>query len=273
MVCRILGEMTEPRIVQIESMKDIFEASALFDTIWGSTDGSFSHMPPNMMRAIIQAGGYAAATFVGDEMIAAIVGIVGRDDDGMNLHSHILGVLPGHQVRNVGFAMKRDQRAWSLDHGITRVTWTFDPLVRRNAYFNIRKLGADAAKYLVNFYGEMPDAINAGDESDRMYISWELESEAAEGGRPEPDIEALIADGAVAVLSDDRGKPARADATNAPIVLCGVPENIVDVRARDQQLGLAWRYALRETLGTLMNDGGYRVSAFARSGFYVLERP
>ena len=56
-----------------------------------------------------------------------------------------------------------------------RSTWTFDPLVRANARFNLVKLGAVAVAYLTDFYGEMQDGINAGDRSDRCAVKWELD--------------------------------------------------------------------------------------------------
>ena len=77
--------------------------------------------------------------------------------------------------RHVGFALKLHQRAWCLDRGITLLEWTYDPLVARNAYFNLGKLGARVAEYLPDFYGVMGDGINRYDESDRILVHWSLE--------------------------------------------------------------------------------------------------
>ena len=51
--------------------------------------------------------------------------------------------------------------AWALERGLSEVTWTFDPLVRRNAWFNIEVLGGHITEYVPNFYGTMSDSINA----------------------------------------------------------------------------------------------------------------
>ena len=75
----------------------------------------------------------------------------------------------------MGFALKLHQRAWCLDRGITLMEWTYDPLVARNAYFNLSKLGATVAEYLPDFYGVMGDGINRFDESDRILVHWPLE--------------------------------------------------------------------------------------------------
>ena len=54
------------------------------------------------------------------------------------------------------------------------MTWTFDPLVARNAYFNIEKLGARPTHYMIDYYGQMSDGINAGQASDRVLLTWDL---------------------------------------------------------------------------------------------------
>ena len=65
-----------------------------------------------------------------------------------------LAALPRHRRgparpgRACWFALKQHQRAWALSQGIREVTWTFDPLVRGNARFNLVKLGAVAVSYL-----------------------------------------------------------------------------------------------------------------------------
>src|SRR5262249_19079167 len=93
--------------------------------------------------------------------------------------SHITGVDRTGQSAGVGYALKQHQRAWALARGIPAVRWTYDPLVRRNAYFNLHKLGAAAREYLPDFYGAMDDGTNTGDTTDRLYVSWEPTSPAA----------------------------------------------------------------------------------------------
>ena len=63
--------------------------------------------------------------------------------DGPHLHSHMLATVPEWQSRGVGFALKLAQRAAALDAGFDDVRWTYDPLLARNAWFNLTKLGRD----------------------------------------------------------------------------------------------------------------------------------
>jgi predicted GNAT superfamily acetyltransferase len=250
----------------LHEMDELTAASALFADVWKT--GDESQLPAELIRAMTHAGNYAAGAYNDGDMVGAIVGFFGRDEEGVYLHSHILGVSPSHRGANIGFALKEHQRAWSLANGIRKVTWTFDPLVRRNAHFNLQKLGASAAEYHEQFYGAMMDGINAGDETDRLLIVWKLDDEraveAASGRLDEPN-----GDGNVA-LSADEDEPRRGD-LRGDVVLCQTPEDIVALREADPKRALRWRIALRETLGAALHDG-YDVTGFTRAGWYVLGR-
>jgi predicted GNAT superfamily acetyltransferase len=252
-------------------MEEFRGAAGIFNAVWG-TGPANAQMPPELMRALTHAGGYAAGAFAGGEMIGAVVGFLGRDGGGWHLHSHILGVHRSRRTRGVGYALKQHQRAWALAQGLDRVVWTFDPLVRRNAYFNIQKLGASPVAYLADFYGGMTDGVNAGDESDRLLVSWDLRSHrsttAAEAGLAEPDVEDLIAAGAVALRAAEDGRPV-SSVVDEPTVLCATPHNIIALRRERMDVALEWRRALRSTLGGAMG-AGYAVTGFTRSGWYVV---
>ena len=73
--------------------------------------------------------------------------------------------------------------------------WTFDPLVARNAWFNLGKLGAVADAFGRAFYGEMTDEINAGDRSDRLVVRWDLDPDPAPRSWPEGLPTVLAAEG------------------------------------------------------------------------------
>jgi predicted GNAT superfamily acetyltransferase len=199
-----------------------------------------------------------------------VVAFFGTD----HLHSHITGVDQTAQAKGVGFALKQHQRGWTLRRGLTRVCWTFDPLVRRNAHFNLTKLGATATEYLPDFYGPLTDGINAGDASDRLYVDWRLDSEraiAAARGEPRP----LASDGA-RVLLDCVGDEPVAGALDGSVadgggpLLVAVPPDIEGLRSRDPASGARWRAAVRQALTTAFTQG-YRISGMTADGRYLLE--
>ncbi len=157
---------------ELHSMGELERVDRLLLSIWSSED----QQPPvsaHMLRALSHSGAYVAGAFDDDgDLVGACVGFFGPPQD-RSLHSHIAGVAPRAQGRNVGFLLKSHQHGWARALGVREVTWTFDPLVRRNAYFNLAKLGALPTAYLPDFYGEMVDGINAGQGSDRLYLAWD----------------------------------------------------------------------------------------------------
>lgn len=253
-------------------LDELSQASSLFDQVWDITD-SASILPTNLARAMSHAGSCFAAAFDGDQMVGAVLGFVGFHD-GIHLHSHVLGVLPSSERSGVGFALKQHQRAWALSHGLDTVIWTFDPLVRRNAYFNLCKLGAELSDYHIDFYGEMNDGLNAGDETDRAVVRWRLNSEraiaASEVQLKEPDIKALVSSGAAVALDERDGAPLPANG-RGDVLLCRIPDDIVALRRTNPDQARSWRKALRDTLGSFISDG-YLATGISKSGWYVLER-
>jgi predicted GNAT superfamily acetyltransferase len=184
-------------------------------------------------------------------------------------------VVNESQSRGLGFDLKQHQRRWCLERGVNLIEWTFDPLVRRNAYFNFNRLGAEASAYLVNLYGAMPDGLNAGEESDRIVISWRLDSRQAEeaaAGRPhDPAADDLQSGKIDSVLSLGAGGEPVRGSSGARVIVCQVPEDIVAMRRSDPSLAHAWRIAMRSALSSAF-DAGYAVTGVTRTGWYVLER-
>ena len=246
----------------IEEFEDVMK---LFDGIWRPDPGS-APVTVEMMRALSHAGNYVAGAYEGDRLVGASVAFLGAPP-GQVLHSHVTGTAIG---RGIGFALKLHQRAWALTRGLERITWTYDPLVRRNAHFNLAKLGARPEEYLPSFYGAMDDAINAGDESDRVLAVWRLtQPHVLAAARREPHAPAVPPD-AVAALTDRDHRPVPGR-TDARTLLVAVPEDIEALRRTDPGAAKAWRHAVRDVLGGLLGEGA-RVTGFVREGGYVVER-
>jgi predicted GNAT superfamily acetyltransferase len=260
-------------ISELTELDDLRALERLFADVWERSGD-----PPigsDVLKALSHSGNYVAGVRLGGTLVGGLVGWLGGvPPDHLHLHSHILGVTAGSQARGLGFDLKQHQRAWCLDRGVTVIEWTFDPLVRRNAYFNLNKLGAEARAYVVNLYGEMRDGLNAGEKSDRLVISWRLDSQAARDaaeGRPhDPAAEDLQRWRIDTLLSVGRDGEPVPGSSAARVVTCQVPEDIVAVRRSDPQLAHAWRMAVRKAL-TAAFDAGYRVTGVTRTGWYVLE--
>ncbi len=177
----------------LDTLAAVREAASLLCAVW-HTD--VPPMTAEVLRAVEHAGGYAAGAYRDGVLVGVSGGFLGLSGREPVLHSHVSGVRD--QGRGVGLALKLHQRQWALDRGVSRISWTFDPLVRRNAWFNLVKLGAVGVEHLVDFYGPMVDGVNAGEASDRLFTVWDLASPTpgvrSDGGRLVPlpqDVEEL----------------------------------------------------------------------------------
>ncbi len=260
--------MSAAVIAELSDVDDLRELAELFAVVWGRPGEA--PISSDVLKALAHSGNYVCGAYVDGKLAGGLVGWFGGvPPHDLHLHSHILGVIPGSEAHGLGFELKQHQRRWCLERGVKVIEWTTDPLVRRNVYFNVTKLGAHATAYLTNIYGVMTDGINAGEESDRLLITWRLEFRSAGA---EPTLDELIRDGAVTALSvGPLGEPVvTAAAPVARVLLCQVPEDIVAVRRSDPLLARAWRTAARKAIGGAL-AAGYEVTGAIRSGWYVLE--
>lgn len=273
------GDRAAVDVREVCDLADLVVIRRLFDTVW-SPGPANPVVTAEILRAYCHTGQYvvlaADRTRPDAPWVAASVGFLAAPA-GRTLHSHVTAVLPPGRGRAVGFALKAHQRAWALERGLSEITWTFDPLIRRNAWFNLAKLGAEVVGYFVDFYGAMADAVNVGDATDRLYVRWPLAAaplERVAAGQPlGPDLVALRSDGALDVLRVDAdGGPVAPNAPDAsvPAWLAQVPPDVEGLRHTDPAQARAWRETLREVLGGAL-AAGRRVTGFARDGWYVIE--
>jgi predicted GNAT superfamily acetyltransferase len=259
---------------ELHKLEHLEAAQRLFEDVWRPGEGEPSPMTVGLLRALEHAGSYVVGAFAGTRMVGASAGFFTAPPDPA-LHSHITGVAPGGQHRGIGFALKLHQRAWALARGVPLVVWTFDPLVARNAWFNLAKLGALPTAYLEDFYGEMPDAINAGMASDRLLLAWRLDDPAvaaACAGRPRRPApvgggDLGGAEPALAVGPDLEPEPRK---TAAAAVTVALPP---DVEALGPGGRRAWRAAVRDALGGRMAAGAAVTGFLRHPDRYLVEEP
>jgi predicted GNAT superfamily acetyltransferase len=262
-------EITEPA--------GVAPVAEVCDRVWAIAEGE-SLLPQEILRMFALTGQYlAVARDAGSgELLGASLGLFSHPA-GRALHSHVTAALPQASGRSVGLALKLHQRAWALRRGLAEITWTFDPLVRRNAWFNLTKLAARPERYLTEVYGVMSDEINAGDASDRLYLRWTLTDPAvvaACAGRPRTTAADELRDKGFPVLvsaGDDAPGPRVTGQPPGPDgALVQVPASIESLRRRDPAAAGAWRAAVREALSGAMT-AGMVITAITRDGWYVLQ--
>ena len=228
-------------IRELKTVNEQSFARAVFDHTWAMDAGT--EITPNLLQAMVHSGAYLSGSFIGNECVGAAFAFPATTG-GLHLHSHVTAVVEKYRDRGVGYLLKIDQWQWAKKNNYKEITWTFDPLVRRNAKLNLLKLGADIALYHPNFYGDMPDALNAGDESDRLMVSWSTVIDA-------PKTRELI----IHPKPDD--------------ILIEIPEDIVAIRTKDQSESMKWRRQVREQFLSAFEKNG-KVVGFSANNEYVV---
>ena len=270
--------------VRIEVAHDIASCAAtvpIQEEIWSGD----VVVPPQLMLAVAHNGGLVALAYAdGDERAAGFVfGFLGIYDYHFRHHSHMLAVRAPHRRSGIAVKLKEAQRDHCLDQGIDTVAWTMDPLEARNARFNFARLGAFARTYHRDFYGAMPDKLNEGLPSDRLYIEWRIATDradtrlrGAEGVGPLEDAER---DGVRYILRPDGDRPGGIDAAGADShLLVAVPADIQSIKGRDRGLALEWRMAIRSALEPAFSAGYAAVELLysrdgARAAYVLVKQP
>ncbi|MEU2061662.1 chorismate synthase [Streptomyces sp. NPDC013455] len=259
--------------VTVRTVDDVAGLAAVadhFSDVW-QTPRTAPPYPAEVLRSLVHAGGAVHAAFAGHRLAGAAVAVLGPERSAYS--------LVAAAERGLGQAVKRAQRDWAAELGATSMRWTFDPLVARNARFNLVKLGAVGTAYLVDFYGPMADGVNDGDESDRLTVTWDLTAT----GEPDPAPGGAYG-GAYggapggAYGAGGRGSVVRTAPDGGPLLRrgerhawCRVPDDVVALRAADPALALRWRHALREVFLEAF-AGGFRATGMSRDGWYTLTR-
>ena len=229
------------KIEKITTLQDQKFARNIFDKTWQIQIGT--EITPNLLQAMVYSGAYLTGAFIESKCIGAAFAFPATTN-GLHLHSHMTAVLDDYRDQGVGYALKIDQWQWAKKNKYKEITWTFDPLVARNAKLNLIKLGVNISGYHPNFYGDMPDALNSGDESDRIMASWKVVGE-------QPVVKSVIIN------------PDESD------TLIKIPEDIVAIRSKDISDNLKWRHKVREGFIQAFKKGG-KVVGFSANNEYVV---
>ena len=124
------------------------------------------------------AGGWTLGAFAAERMVGFVhhLAAVPANNEIFG-YSHVMAVAKDYQNKGVGARLKWAQRERALGEGRKLIKWTWDPMMSRNAHFNLNRLGAIVDTYSDNFYGmdyNLDQAI--GLPSDRLFATWHIDS-------------------------------------------------------------------------------------------------
>lgn len=249
----------------------------LEELIWNSTP--YDAVSPHTLHAFVHNGGVVVGAYDDEKLIGFVIGFPAKRGDQILMWSQVAGVHPDYQGLGVGYQLKQEQRLWALSQGYDTIAWTFDPLRVRNARFNFNRLGVTCHSYLVNHYGLMNDAINAGMPSDRLEAWWKLDSVRAQkfaedGSEIQPDVKL------------DELKRLMYQQVDGTLVL-DLPEQLLDdvycvelppdinaIKQAGMEAAKNWQLHLRNALSFCLAQGYHIIGVVTDSGqaWYILQR-
>ena len=264
-------------IRDVETGDELRAVEDLQRTTWGVRD--LDVVPLTQLIAAKTAGGVLMGAFDGDEMVGFVYGFAGIEDGRPIHHSHMLAVRPEYRNHDLGRRLKFAQREQVLKQGIDVMTWTFDPLQSLNAHFNFNKLGVVSDRYFVDFYGRDASSFLHRTGTDRLWVSWHLNSRrvldkvAGKDARidlPEAEPMLELKEGEVPHIVKMQGVP------SVPRLSIDIPLDITEIESTDFELAAEWRNATRTAFQAAIG-AGYRVVGYypitgepGKRGVYLL---
>lgn len=248
----------------LSSAKDYAACVELQRAIWGPSDA----VPASLLRISQNVGAIAAGAFSPDGTLLGFVFGLSGVRGGERVHwSHMLAVHPEMRDRGIGRQLKQYQRRRLAEQKIRWIYWTFDPLVSRNAFFNLERLGAEVEEYVVDMYPMLADnPTDQGVGTDRFIVRWS--TEPAPGTPPSVRRAAHVTEAPVVNLARDTGsepEPKEPELRDADAVRIAVPRDIHLLKLERPQLAARWRASTRQAiLGYL--GRGYQVAGFEPPG-------
>ena len=262
-------------IRRLRTREELEEFGRVEERIWGGQ----SPPPPELLKAISDNGGLVLGAFDGDRMVGILLGFAGFHHGRIYHYSHQAGVLPEYRDKGIGYMLKMEQRKEVLSMGIDLIIWTFNPLMSRNALFNVGKLGAVVRCYMMDYYGSMNDYLNRGIPTDRVIAEWWVKSDRVNGWRP-VKANPLLGGNIVETNAVKKGNavfrvPTRVVRIEGDPLFLEIPTDILALR---DSLGYdavnSWVNAYREAFEYLLS-GGYHATDVVRMdgrSFYVFTK-
>ena len=251
------------------TLEEYLECVAIQEETWGR--GFSERVPAAILRVTQRVGGITAAAFdARGRMLGFVFGITGLQDRELVHWSDMLAVRPEARGRGLGERLKQYQRQRVCALGVRRMMWTFDPLVSRNAHFNINRLGALPVEYAENMYGTTRSELHGVLPTDRFIVSWDCE----ENPTPRDGHDAHLDGQLLNPVSN--GTPSVATLNNARSVRVQIPDDVQPIIQNHPALATRWREVTRKLFSDSL-AAGYRVTDFVRGNgdalpYYVLTR-
>lgn len=243
---------------KIDTIEELQKMAQLEQHVWKANP-----TPIHQTLTVAKNGGIVIGAYVAEQMVGFVYSFPGYKNGEVYLCSHMLGIDEAFRNRGIGYMLKKAQAEEAMKAGYRNIRWTYDPLESRNGYLNIVKLGAVCSEYIENCYGEMNDALNKRLPSDRFYVKWHIGSAYLEERHRmfsqihrSPEAEVLH------WQERTNGEPEAVFPAkewesfyDQPFLFVPIPLYFQQLKEKDHELALDWRYKTREVFTRLFQAG------------------
>lgn len=154
------------------------QAARLYRRVFGYQDPDVGLSPP-LLTALLRNGGSVVGAVGRDgNLLGFAYGMRGGDGEHAYHYSQAAVVGPGSQGLGLGRELKLAQADVARGTGLRFMRWSYDPVLSRNAHFNLDVLGAIGRWFVDDFY--------LREHSDRVVVEWDLDVERDRGPAPDP---------------------------------------------------------------------------------------
>ncbi|HEY8563844.1 MAG TPA: hypothetical protein VIL74_25920 [Pyrinomonadaceae bacterium] len=170
----------EITIREVETLEELQKCVELQRRVFASPDLEIS--PVRHLLVARYAGGFTLGAYAGARLVGFVLSLpMFLENLKPAFYSHMTAVDQDFQNSGIGARLKWAQRERSLAVGVDYIKWTYQPVLARNAFFNIERLGATIETYMPNFYGTGAEANDSKIQvmkvdSDRLFADWHLTS-------------------------------------------------------------------------------------------------
>jgi predicted GNAT superfamily acetyltransferase len=256
----------------IASPAEYRECVALQCEIWGDL---YEPVPAALLQVSSYVGGIAAGAFAkdGGRMVGFVFGLTGVSGSKIIHWSHMLGVRSTRQNAGVGRALKEYQRQELERRQIGEMFWTYDPLIAKNAHFNLDVLGARVVRYELDMYGDTRSPLHHGLPTDRLVVALDTSRAPREVSSVADDRYALAP---VLTAYPQSGDPVHAPGdTSAPRLRLEIPTDFAKLLSDSPAIAKHWHASIRGHFQWALANG-YTVSGLLRDpatgrSFYTLD--
>jgi len=271
------------RLRRLEKPEEFRQVDAVYRAVYG--EEATDSVPPPLQRAVQDNGGLVLGGFADIHLAGYTVAFLGWDGTTLYQYVHATAVRPEYQNHHLGFQLHAELRQQVLQLGLSEVRLAFDPLQSRNAWLFVHRLGGRPDQYLHHYYGQMPDVVNRGVESDRIRLVWSLSSPRVEerlgGNFPTREEDEARWKSATPLVRTEPGEsgvrlPVEVQEPDRPVAHLEIPFDLALVREHESAALGRWRHATRDAFRAAA-DLGYSVDDFVvvrveheRRGFYLL---